>query len=122
MKTFSDRWRQLEWDDIRLRINSKTAADVEQALAAAFAAARTAGLGWLVIRIAGSVTSRRRSWARASSPEMPGRRSCRIFGSRWSRCRKMWSFFGPTPLPSRISMVMARLTMSRGARSFTVGA
>lgn len=25
MKTFSDRWRQLEWDDIRLRINSKTA-------------------------------------------------------------------------------------------------
>lgn len=34
MKTFSDRWRQLEWDDIRLRINSKTAADVEQALAA----------------------------------------------------------------------------------------
>ncbi|PVW73933.1 thiamine biosynthesis protein ThiH, partial [Klebsiella pneumoniae] len=21
MKTFSDRWRQLEWDDIRLRIN-----------------------------------------------------------------------------------------------------
>ncbi len=34
MKTFSDRWRQLEWDDIRLRINSKTAADVERALAA----------------------------------------------------------------------------------------
>ena len=30
MKTFSDRWRQLEWDDIRLRINSKTAADVER--------------------------------------------------------------------------------------------
>ncbi len=29
MKTFSDRWRELEWDDIRLRINSKTAADVE---------------------------------------------------------------------------------------------
>lgn len=23
MKTFSDRWRQLEWDDIRLRINGK---------------------------------------------------------------------------------------------------
>ncbi|ECU4045865.1 thiamine biosynthesis protein ThiH, partial [Salmonella enterica subsp. enterica serovar Newport str. CFSAN000829] len=21
MKTFTDRWRQLEWDDIRLRIN-----------------------------------------------------------------------------------------------------
>ncbi|PLP35054.1 thiamine biosynthesis protein ThiH, partial [Klebsiella variicola] len=21
MKTFSDRWRELEWDDIRLRIN-----------------------------------------------------------------------------------------------------
>ena len=34
MKTFSDRWRELEWDDIRLRINSKTAADVERALAA----------------------------------------------------------------------------------------
>lgn len=32
MKTFSDRWRQLDWDDIRLRINSKTAADVERAL------------------------------------------------------------------------------------------
>ncbi len=31
MKTFSDRWRQLEWDDIRLRINGKTAADVERA-------------------------------------------------------------------------------------------
>ncbi|VEA79569.1 thiamine biosynthesis protein ThiH [Salmonella enterica subsp. arizonae] len=28
MKSFTDRWRQLEWDDIRLRINSKTAADV----------------------------------------------------------------------------------------------
>ncbi len=25
-------WRQLDWDDIRLRINSKTAADVERAL------------------------------------------------------------------------------------------
>ncbi len=34
MKTFSDRWRQLGADDIRLRINSKTAADVERALAA----------------------------------------------------------------------------------------
>ncbi|MGE9092103.1 2-iminoacetate synthase ThiH, partial [Escherichia coli] len=32
MKTFSDRWRQLDWDDIRLRINGKTAADVEWAL------------------------------------------------------------------------------------------
>ena len=32
MKTFSDRWRQLEWDNIRLRINSKTAADVERAM------------------------------------------------------------------------------------------
>lgn len=35
MKTFSDRWRQLDWDDIRLRINGKTAADVERALNAA---------------------------------------------------------------------------------------
>src|SRR5215469_13749704 len=52
---------------------------------------------------------------------MPGSRSCSTFGSRWSRCRKMWSFFGPTPRPSRISIVIARLTMSRGARSFTVG-
>ena len=34
MKTFSDRWRQLEWDDIRLRINSKTPTDVERAIAA----------------------------------------------------------------------------------------
>lgn len=32
MKTFTDRWRQLEWDDIRLRINGKTATDVECAL------------------------------------------------------------------------------------------
>ncbi|HBI2888223.1 TPA: 2-iminoacetate synthase ThiH [Escherichia coli] len=32
MKTFSDRWRQLDWDDIRLHINGKTAADVERAL------------------------------------------------------------------------------------------
>lgn len=32
MKTFTDRWRQLDWDDIRLRINSKTSADVERAL------------------------------------------------------------------------------------------
>ena len=32
MKTFSDRWHQLDWDDIRLRINGKTAADVEHAL------------------------------------------------------------------------------------------
>lgn len=35
MNTFTDRWRQLNWDDIRLRIHSKTARDVEQALAAA---------------------------------------------------------------------------------------
>jgi hypothetical protein len=32
MSTFTDRWRQLNWDDIRLRINSKTPADVERAL------------------------------------------------------------------------------------------
>ncbi len=32
MSTFTDRWRQLNWDDIRLRINSKTSADVERAL------------------------------------------------------------------------------------------
>lgn len=32
MITFTERWRQLDWDDIRLRINSKTAADVERAL------------------------------------------------------------------------------------------
>ena len=31
---FTDRWRQLDWDDIRLRINSKTAADVGRALSA----------------------------------------------------------------------------------------
>lgn len=33
-QTFTDRWRELDWDDIRLRINSKTAADVERALSA----------------------------------------------------------------------------------------
>ncbi|BCG11221.1 MULTISPECIES: 2-iminoacetate synthase ThiH [Buttiauxella] len=32
-QTFTDRWRELDWDDITLRINSKTAADVERALA-----------------------------------------------------------------------------------------
>lgn len=30
--TFTDRWRELDWDDITLRINSKTPADVERAL------------------------------------------------------------------------------------------
>ena len=30
--TFTERWRQLDWDDIRLRIHSKTAADVGRAL------------------------------------------------------------------------------------------
>lgn len=34
MKTFTDRWRELDWDDIRLRINSKTSRDVERALGA----------------------------------------------------------------------------------------
>lgn len=34
MRTFTERWRQLNWDDIALRINSKTAADVERALQA----------------------------------------------------------------------------------------
>lgn len=34
MTTFTDRWRQLNWDDIALRINSKTQADVERALQA----------------------------------------------------------------------------------------
>ena len=32
MNTFTERWRQLDWDDIRLRIHSKTAADVQRAL------------------------------------------------------------------------------------------
>ena len=41
MKTFSDRWRQLDWDDIRLRINGKTAADVERALNASQLTATT---------------------------------------------------------------------------------
>lgn len=31
MNTFTDRWRQLDWDDIRLRINGKIPADVERA-------------------------------------------------------------------------------------------
>ena len=34
MPTFTERWQQLDWDDIRLRIHSKTPADVERALAA----------------------------------------------------------------------------------------
>lgn len=32
MNTFTERWHQLDWDDIRLRIHSKTAADVQRAL------------------------------------------------------------------------------------------
>ena len=32
MKTFTSHWQQLDWDDIRLRINSKTGADVERTL------------------------------------------------------------------------------------------
>ena len=32
MSTFVERWRQLNWDEIRLRINSKKPADVERAL------------------------------------------------------------------------------------------
>ena len=31
-RTFTDRWRELDWDDITLRINSKTALDEERAL------------------------------------------------------------------------------------------
>lgn len=34
MSAFSDRWRELNWDDLRLKISGKTAADVERALAA----------------------------------------------------------------------------------------
>lgn len=34
METFTQRWLQLDWDDIGLRINSKTNADVERALQA----------------------------------------------------------------------------------------
>lgn len=33
-KTFSDRWQQLDWDDLTLQLNSKTARDVERALSA----------------------------------------------------------------------------------------
>ncbi|WP_034948883.1 2-iminoacetate synthase ThiH [Erwinia oleae] len=32
MKSFVEQWETLDWDDIRLRIHSKTAADVERAL------------------------------------------------------------------------------------------
>lgn len=35
METFTQRWQQLNWDDIGLRINAKTNADVERALMAA---------------------------------------------------------------------------------------
>ena len=34
----------------------------------------------------------------------------------------MWSFFSPTPRPSRISIASARLTTSREDRSFSRGA
>lgn len=34
MTTFTERWRQLAWDDIRLQIHSKSSRDVERALAA----------------------------------------------------------------------------------------
>ena len=33
-KTFSDRWQQLDWDDLTLQLNSKTTRDVERALSA----------------------------------------------------------------------------------------
>ncbi|KJF77045.1 thiamine biosynthesis protein ThiH, partial [Morganella morganii] len=33
-KTFSDRWQQLDWDDLTLQLNSKTARDIERALSA----------------------------------------------------------------------------------------
>lgn len=32
--TFSDHWRLLDWDDLTLQLNSKTARDVERALSA----------------------------------------------------------------------------------------
>ncbi|MRS17454.1 2-iminoacetate synthase ThiH [Enterobacteriaceae bacterium RIT691] len=32
MSTFRERWQELDWDDIRLKIHSKTPADVERAL------------------------------------------------------------------------------------------
>lgn len=35
MKSFVSQWQQLEWDEIRMQIHSKTAADVERALNAA---------------------------------------------------------------------------------------
>ena len=31
-ESFLDRWQELEWDDIGMRIRAKTAADVERAL------------------------------------------------------------------------------------------
>ncbi len=51
MKTFSDRWRQLDWDDIRLQnINGKTAADVERALNASQSPATTGCHGIAITR------------------------------------------------------------------------
>lgn len=58
----------------------------------------------------------------AAVSEMPGRRSASSSGGRWLRCRYTWSFSGPHPRPSRISIVMLRDTTSRDARSFAVGA
>ena len=58
----------------------------------------------------------------AAVSEMPGRRSASTSGGRWSRCRCSHSALGPQPRPSRISMVMARDTTSRDARSLAEGA
>src|SRR5436190_1119554 len=51
---------------------------------------------------------------------MSGSFSSICSGGRWVRSRWRWSLAGPTPRPWRISVSMARLTRSRGARSFTV--
>lgn len=58
----------------------------------------------------------------AAVSEIPGRRSASTSGGRWLRCRYTWSLCGPTPRPSRISIVMLRDTTSRDARSLAVGA
>jgi hypothetical protein len=53
---------------------------------------------------------------------MPGRRFMMVSGGRWVMSSSTWSLFGPQPRPSLISVVMARDTTSREARSLAFGA
>ena len=59
-------------------------------------------------RLLGHIHARERFWQLS---EMPGRRSARADAGRWLEVKENVVFvFGPTPRPSRISMVMERDT------------